>query len=264
MRRVGFTSDEKGGEEGWGGRSEKTREPLPPIWRQCWKLWTGAVLTTVWKSMADFFKPKPPPPPSNLRIVKTKANEIELEWEPPPRPSHLQPNDMYIHGYEISYQVEDAQPKRRLLDGMWTPLALELRERYHTQCHCCTLVFSGFTTRFLIRGLGPGMMVKDISVKARSEGGWGVQSLPPIAGRSSSAPPGQVEWIEVTEVEAFSAALTWSKPRIDNGAVIANYKVQAYQPGVPGSAIEMETKSSNTSYVVWALKPYSAMLKPTE
>jgi len=151
-----------------------------------------------------------------------------------PRPANFPHGEMYIHGYEITYQVEDAQPKRRLLDG--------------------------FTTSFLIRGLGPGMNVHDIQVKARSEGGWGVASLPPIAGRSSSAPPGQVDWIEVVEVEAFSAALQWSKPRVENGAAVENYKVQVYQPGVPGSAVEMETKSSTTEYVVWALKPGTAYM----
>jgi len=184
--------------------------------------------------MTDFFKPKPPPPPGNVRIIKTKATEMEFAWDAPPRPSNFPNGEMYIHGYEIYYQVEDAQPKRRLLDG--------------------------FTTSFLIRGLGPGMHVHEISVKARSEGGWGVGSLPPIAGRSSSAPPGQVEWIEVEELEAFSAALKWSKPRIENGAPVKNYKVQVYQPGVPGSAMEMETKSSNTTYVVWALKPGTAYM----
>ena len=116
------------------------------------------------------------------------------------RPANFPHSEMYIHGYEITYQVEDAQPKRRLLDG--------------------------FTTSFLIRGLGPGMTVHDIQVKARSEGGWGVASLPPVSGRSSSAPPGQIDWIEVEEVEAFSAALKWSKPRVENGAPVENYKVQ--------------------------------------
>jgi hypothetical protein len=106
--------------------------------------------------MTDFFKPKPPPPPGNVRIIKTKATEMEFAWDPPPRPANFPNGEMYIHGYEIYYQVEDAQPKRRLLDG--------------------------FTTSFLIRGLGPGMHVHEISVKARSEGGWGVGSLPPIAG----------------------------------------------------------------------------------
>jgi alpha-tubulin suppressor-like RCC1 family protein len=184
--------------------------------------------------MTDFFKPKPPVPPGNVRIIKTKATEMEFAWDPPPRPPNFPNGEMYIHGYEIYYQVEDAQPKRRLLDG--------------------------FTTSFLIRGLGPGMLVHGISVKARSEGGWGVSSLPPISGRTSSAPPGQVDWIEVEELEAFSAALKWSKPRIENGAPVQNYKVQVYQPGVPGSAVEMETKSSNTTYVVWALKPGTAYM----
>jgi len=184
--------------------------------------------------MTDFFKPKPPPPPGNVRIIKTKATEMEFAWDPPARPASLPNSEMYIHGYEISYQVEDAQPKRRLLDG--------------------------FTTSFNIRGLGPGMNVRDIQVKARSEGGWGVGSLPPIAGCSSSAPPGQVEWIEVDELEAFSAALSWSKPSIENGAPIQNYKVQVYQPGVPGSATEMETGSSGTTYIVWALKPGTAYM----
>ena len=184
--------------------------------------------------MTDFFKPRPPPEPSNVRIIKTTAAEMEFAWDPPPRPATLPNGEMWIQGYEIHYQIEDAQPKRRLLDG--------------------------FTTSFLIRGLGPGMMVKDITVSARSEGGWGRKSLPPISGRSSAAPPLQVDWIEVVELEAFSAWLKWAKPRSENGAVIGTYKIQAYQPGVPGSAVEIETGSSDCEYIVWALKPGTAYM----
>ena len=56
------------------------------------------------------------------------------------------------------------------------------------------------------------MLVHGISVKVRSEGWWGVGSLPTISDRTSAAPPGQVDWIEVEELESFSAALKWSKP----------------------------------------------------
>ena len=65
------------------------------------------------------------------------------------------------------YQVEGQGAKRRLVDG--------------------------FTTTYKIHGLKPNTLVQGILVRGRTEFGWGPAILPALSGRSSAAPPAQVQ-----------------------------------------------------------------------
>eukprot|EP00961_Rhodomonas_salina_P079929 1074360-Rhodomonas_salina.1 len=173
---------------------------------------------------------KPPPAPVNVRISKATSTELEFAWDAPPgcvKGDSLQ-------GYEIHYQVKGTMAKRRLVDA--------------------------FTNKYVIRGLNPGTPVSGISIKARNDTGWGLPSLPAITGQSASAPPGQVDWVEVVEVHDFSAKLQWAQPLSDNGAPIQNYKIQVYQPGVAESATEFETGDPACECTVWSLKPGTAYM----
>ena len=184
--------------------------------------------------MTDFFKPKPPPAPNNVQVKDKTPHSIEFCWDEPPRPKDMPKSEIYIMGYEVFYKIEDSKPKRRIVDG--------------------------FTTSILVKGLNPGTLVHDFTVKGRSEGGWGLASLPPFQARSLPAPPGQVDWAEVTDCTDHSADLKWSRPSIENGAAVKNYKIQVYQPGKDGSTVELETGSEVCRYVVTGLKPGTAYM----
>ena len=96
--------------------------------------------------------------------------------------------------------MEDQNPKRRLVDG--------------------------FTTTYKIHGLRPNTRIDGITVRGRNEFGWGPSNMPALVGRSSAAPPSQVEWIDVVSTGPYSAHLKWSAPAEDHGAAISNYKVR--------------------------------------
>lgn len=101
----------------------------------------------------------------------------------------------------------------------------------------------------------PGQHVRGIVLKARNDCGWGPASFPEQEGRASSAPPGQIDWLEVVETSTFTASLRWSQPSDDNGAAVQNYRIKQHIPGLQESEMTFETGSGDGECIVGALQP---------
>ena len=172
----------------------------------------------------------PPGAPYGVNVKNATASSIEIAWKPPhPKKIGGVEEKLDIHGYEVMYEVEGAKPKRRLLDGS--------------------------TLELTVKNLKPGMLVKGIVVKARNDAGWGPSTHPEISGRATSAPPGQVQWVEVIEATAFTVQIRWAPPEDSCGAPIDNYKILQKVPGVKGSEVEFETGSGECEHVCFGLQP---------
>jgi hypothetical protein len=68
----------------------------------------------------------------------------------------------------------------------------------------------------------------------------------------------QIEQMEILETGASYAILKWSKPELDNGAIITNFKIRYFSAGDEKNALELETEGCDCEYRCVELQPGTA------